>query len=1317
MALYKLYGDEIAAKLGYATTPVEHKLARIRKKLQEQITMSEEPANRDSPHPKSLNRQFASVCDGFEDAWRAGQRPRIEDILIAVPGTKRGDLVHELLLIELNWRQRKGERPTAEEYRRRFPELGSQMEAAFARAIGSPLTEIGDQGMDSTLTRALALHIRCPHCGNAIELVEEHPQTELTCLSCGSKFNLAAEETVDYGAGEASPHRPKTVGHFELIETLGSGGFGTVWKACDTKLDRIVAVKIPRKGQLNREGVEKFLREARAAAQLQHPHIVGVHEVGLEGDLLYIVSDFIGGLSLDKWLAGQKLTHRESAELCVKIAEALHYAHEHGIIHRDLKPSNIMIDRAGEPHLMDFGLAKREAGEITMTMEGQILGTPAYMSPEQAKGEGHKADRRADVYSLGVVLFELLTGERPFRGNARMLIRQVIEDDAPRVRALDARMPCDLETIVSKCLEKEPARRYRTAAEVAIELQHWLRGEPIRARPMGRSARFWWWCRRNPLVAGLSAAAAMLLLAVAGVASIGYFLTGRALEREVYQRGLADAREQRARTAEHEAQLAQQRESEQRQAAEIGETEARRRLLELLIEQSFSILDREGAGRGTIWLAKCMTEASRLQATDLEEYLRIQLGMWYATVHCLVSISEHPLPVTHLCLACDGETLASLCRGERVVRLWNWKSTKEAERLSGFPTGVDSIAFHPKRMLLAVAASKSVQLWDVTSKRPTGPPMAHKSTVRAMSFSPDGDWLATGDFNGELRLWSVETGQLVAEPTRHTGVVHIVAFTCDGRLLLSGSDDRTVRVWEVALKQSAGGPLVFDRDIWSLAAHPNDPTIVAVGDGVGRVYLADLKQRKQRETTLMGNGAVETLAFDRGGKLLLAGFETGRSALLWDVGAEESFGAPLEHSGEVACGLFLPDGQHVVTGGDRCVKMWRVARQQRQLLLHQAPVMSVAFNPDGTRAATACLDGSTKLWAFNGEVPSETTLSPQASAELVAFSPGGKKLLVAGSGGARLYDMSTTQPVYATIRHDTPVIAAAFSPDGQMLVTGAGFRLLPGFPGGGARRWQISDGSPIDPPLIAGQITFSVAFAPDGKHILTTHADGTARLWDAASGRLVTEPLRHQGFVFAGSFSPDGRLIVTGGADRTARLWDAHTGQPQGSPMRHRLYVMGARFNKAGDRVLTFSQDGTVRVWAVATGQPVSKPLRHETGVRDACFSPDGRMVLTCSGDGKRGVVRLWHSSTGYPLGPEIRRAKFFSSAAFSSGHALFLAGSGDGTASLVRLPGPFAAKSDQVMRIVQLSTGLTLDEDRFMVMDYAAWKKLGQQAAPTAAK
>ena len=376
------------------------------------------------------------------------------------------------------------------------------------------------------------LLVRCPRCQTRSELPHQHDEDEVHCAACGQHFYIVTHQQIG--------DKPQRVGRFELIDELGVGSFGTVWRAHDTKLDREVAVKIPRQRTLTAMEMEDVVREARVAARLRHRHIVSVHEVGKEGDTVYIVSDLINGVTLDAWIRKQRPTFETTAQLCRVIAEALHHAHEAGVIHRDLKPANILMDEHGDPHLTDFGLAKRAGDDIAVTLEGHILGTPAYMSPEQAKGKSHLCDCRSDVYSLGVLMFQLLTNELPFRGNVSVLPHRVIHDEPPSPRKLNRYVPHDLATICLKCLEKDPAKRYQTAAALAAELDRYLKDEPILARPVGRAGRLWRWARRKPAVASLSAATLLLLLLVAGGATYG-FIHERGMRQQMesllYSRG------------------------------------------------------------------------------------------------------------------------------------------------------------------------------------------------------------------------------------------------------------------------------------------------------------------------------------------------------------------------------------------------------------------------------------------------------------------------------------------------------------------------------------------------------------------------------------------------------------------------------------------------------------------------------------------------------------------------------------------------------------------------------------------------------------
>ena len=405
-----------------------------------------------------------------------------------------------------------------------MPELADELRklALIDLARQSPIEETSLTEL-STMALATALYIRCPHCREAFAGNPESTVEELRCNHCGKPFSLVNRRR------EA---RRQRVGRFELIEQLGMGSFGTVWRARDAQLQRDVAVKVPRRTELDPLEIEEVIREARVVAQLNHPHIVRVHEVGREDDTIYIVSNLIHGLPLHKSVAARPLTFEQMADLCRKVAIALEHAHEQGVIHRDLKPANIMVNEAGEPHLTDFGLAKNVSEEISMTLDGHILGTPAYMSPEQARGDASKCDERSDVFSLGVILYELLTDELPFRGNMNMIVRQVLEAEPPPPRQLNSFAPRDLETICLKCLHKEPNRRYQSAGEVAEELQRFLANEPILARPVSSLERCLRWAQRRPALASSLGLSAVLTIFLAAFMTWA-FLHERAMKNDI----------------------------------------------------------------------------------------------------------------------------------------------------------------------------------------------------------------------------------------------------------------------------------------------------------------------------------------------------------------------------------------------------------------------------------------------------------------------------------------------------------------------------------------------------------------------------------------------------------------------------------------------------------------------------------------------------------------------------------------------------------------------------------------------------------------
>ena len=390
---------------------------------------------------------------------------------------------------------------------------------------------VGNEQVTPSLSETVySVSIICPHCHHKFVIENSAGSDRVQCPSCGDNFSFRDERKRDdfapvFGAPEG----------FQILQQLGVGGFGAVWKALDTRLHRDVAIKVPRMGLMDRHAQERFLREARAAAQLRHPNIMTIYEIGSQNDSPYIISEFIRGKTLGELTKSELQSPKSAAALVSKIAGALHHAHERGVIHRDIKPSNIMIDERGEPIVMDFGLAQRDSGDASVTREGAVMGTPAYMSPEQARGDSRDVTPSSDVYSLGVILYELLTGQLPFRGTAEDMMRQLAYVDPASPRMLNRSIPKDLETITLKCMAKRPEDRYASAASLAADLNRFSEGLEILARPTSPSRRVLRYVLRRPWLILILMLALMLLaslIAIVRLATIQASHDATGAERE-----------------------------------------------------------------------------------------------------------------------------------------------------------------------------------------------------------------------------------------------------------------------------------------------------------------------------------------------------------------------------------------------------------------------------------------------------------------------------------------------------------------------------------------------------------------------------------------------------------------------------------------------------------------------------------------------------------------------------------------------------------------------------------------------------------------
>jgi WD40 repeat protein/tRNA A-37 threonylcarbamoyl transferase component Bud32 len=1153
----------------------------------------------DAPQSLSLSAEerLEPYCARFEAAWQTGSPPLLEDFLAQVAVPDRPHLLRELLRLDLHYRLKGPTAPTPSEYLRRFPN-------------------------DAALVR----------------------------------------EELDRAVAAGGP--PPTVPGYEVLEELGRGGMGVVYKARQRNLNRLVALKMLHGGRADPRERARFQAEAEAVARLQHPNIVQVHEVGeCEGRPFFSMECCAGG-SLATRLAGTPLPIPEAATLVETLARAVQHAHQHGVVHRDLKPSNVllMVGNAEEPSssaspipkINDFGLAKRLDGEPGasatggQTAEDVVLGTPPYMAPEQAAGRSKDVGGLADVYALGAILYECLTGRPPFKAATAMeTLWQVLNQDPASVGQLNHAVPRDLETICLKCLEKDPRRRYRTAEEVADDLRRFLERKPIQARPASVVERALKWARRRPAVAALLVVCAMAFAVVSWQLAV------------VVQ---AD-REMRALRRE-----------------------AERRLTLSHLDRALALLEQGDASRGVLVLAQTLERVHEEwftveEAVPLQQAIRVNLAAWLTRTHSLENCIAHPAGVLAASFSPDGRSILTV-GDDGQARLWDAGRGTQTRRLLEEEVGHEVLcaAFHPDGRLLILGQTSSgrPRLWIEQGSSFRFLDLAHQAPGEVGAISPDGRLVATSE-GKSIQVWKVHDGKPSATLLGCQGQVRALAFNSSGDRL-AASDDKLVRVWDL----SGQGEL-----LWTGRAHRyavrtlcfGPDGILASGSADHTAWLWDVRTGAALGKPLEHEDSVLALCFSGDGKRLLAGSADGTAAL-WDVRSGRRIGPPLEHQDAVWATAFSPKGETVLAGTrDGSLRLWKPAREAlpcRELSHEEDQVMAAALSPDPSAPllVTGGSRGMVRVWNVQtGErlFPRPSHSDKAAHADdvwAVSFSPDGR-LFATGSRDetVKIWDANRFQVVRTlndwNLSEGEPgktgsprrVRSLAFSPDGRhLLVGGGGGR-------GTAVLWQVDGAGRV---LHEGDTVWQVAFSPDGQAIALATGDGSVSLQrpEGESMRCFGPPLRQQRRVNALTFSPDGRLLLAGGIEGVAQVWDVRTGGPVGKPLRHPGAVWSAAFLDE-HTALTGCRDGGGRLWDVRTGLPIGSPLRHGGVVWAAACRPGGRLAVT---------------------------------------------GSEDGTARVWQLPAAMEGGASQILRRLQVLTGLGLDErGPARLLDVATWHERRQ--------